>query len=217
MKMREELNTLLELLGPIYDKSDTKKICEKERQKWGYSLVTSAMERSAPLILGFNWGANQKEIYQNQKSVDLANFEKEDVGSLKRIFPFIRSYFGEEYLSKVSQSNYCFFRSKTEAEISPADIERCKPIFDKLVEILEPSAILCFSSKLRKYLIESNQVLDLKERAIKFGRGSRDIEFVAAHGTFASGVGIRFLPHPNYPMKRDARAAAWQFCCAKGT
>lgn len=207
--MREELNALLELIGPIYGKSDIK----KERPDWGYSLVTTAMEVSAPFLLGFNWGANQNETYQNQKSVELANFENEDVGSLKRIFPFIRSYFGEEYLSKVSQSNYCFFRSKTEAQISHADIERCKPVFLKLIKILEPSAILCFSSKLRKYLIETNQVLDRKERVISFRRGSRDIEFVAVHGKFASGVDIRFLPHPNFPMSRNARLEAWQFCC----
>ena len=120
------------------------------------------------------------------------------------------------YLKSVNRI-IVFFRSKTEAQISSADIERCKPIFAKLVEILEPSAILCFSSKLRKFLIETDQVFDLKERTIKFKRGSRDIEFVAAHGKFASGVDIRFLPHPNYPMKCDARAAAWQFCCAKCT
>lgn len=211
--MREKLNALLKKLGPIYDASDIKKVCKDESLEWGYSLVTSAMERSAPLILGFNWGATQNEKYSNQKFVEKTNFETEDVGSLKRIFPFIRNYFGEEYLSKVSQSNYCFFRSKSESQINDSDIKRCRIIFSELIKILEPSAILCFSSQLRKYLIGANQVCDIKEKTIKFERGSRKIEFIAVRGKFASGVEIKFLPHPNFPMKRDARLEAWQFCC----
>ena len=211
--MKEKLNELLQQLGPIYDASDIKKTCEKDSLKWGYSLVTSALERSAPLILGFNWGANQNESYSNQKSVEMTNFEKEDVGSLTRIFPFIRNYFGEEYLSKVSQSNYVFFRSKTESQITPADIERCRPVFIKLIEILEPSAIICLSAKLRKHLIDSNQVSELREKVIKFKRGSRLVEFVACRGTFTADVDIKFLPHPNFPMTRDARLEAWKFCC----
>ena len=211
--MKEKLNELLQQLGPIYDASDIKKTCEKDSLKWGYSLVTSALERSAPLILGFNWGANQKESYANQKLVEKTNFEKEDVGSLTRIFPFIRNYFGEEYLSKVSQSNYVFFRSKTESQITPVDIERCRPVLIKLIEILEPSAIICLSAKLRKHLLDSNQVSELREKVIKFNRGSRLVEFVACRGTFTDDVEIKFLPHPNFPMTRDARLEAWKFCC----
>ena len=211
--MREKLNELLEQLDSIYDTSEIKKFCDEKGHKWGYSLVTSAMERSAPLILGFNWGATQNEAYKNQKFVEKTNFETEDVGSLKRIFPFIRNHFGEEYLSKVSQSNYCFFRSKTESQIKESDIERCRIIFARLIEILEPSAVLCFSAQLRKHLIDTSQVSGLREKAIKFKRGSRMVEFVAFRGKFASGVDIKFLPHPNFPMTRDARLEAWEFCC----
>ena len=145
--------------------------------------------------------------------MEKTNFEKEDVGSLTRIFPFIRNYFGEEYLSKVSQSNYVFFRSKTESQITPADIERCRPVFIKLIEILEPSAIICLSAKLRKHLLDSNQVSELREKLISFKRGSRLVEFVACRGTFTADVDIKFLPHPNFPMTRDARLEAWRFCC----
>ena len=66
--MKEKLNALLEQLGSIYEESDIKRLCEKERQEWGYSLVTTAMERSTPLILGFNWGATQNEKYPIKNS-----------------------------------------------------------------------------------------------------------------------------------------------------
>lgn len=211
--MREKLNALLEKLGPIYETSDIKKFCEKEGHEWSYSLVNSSMERSAPLILGFNWGAAQGEKYSSQSHVEKINFETADVGSLKRIYPFIRKHFGEDYLPKVSQSNYCFFRSKTENQIEEPDIERCRSIFTELIEILAPSSIICMSAKLRKHLIDKNQVCDQQEKTIKFTRGASEIEFVAVRGKLASGVDIKFLPHPNYPMKRKARLDAWQFCC----
>jgi uracil-DNA glycosylase len=135
------------------------------------------------------------------------------VGSLKRIYPFLDKYYGKDFLSNVSQSNYCFFRSKTENQIEEPDIERCRSIFTELIEILAPSSILCLSAKLRKHLIDTNQVHALQEKAINFKRGAAEIEFVAVRGKLASGVDIKFLPHPNYPMKRDARSEAWQFCC----
>lgn len=103
LKMREKLNALLEKLGPIYETSDIKK------EGWSYSLVNTSMEHSAPLIFGFNWGVAQNEKYSSQQTIEKTNFEAADVGSLKRIHPFIRQHFGQDYLSKVSQLNYCFF------------------------------------------------------------------------------------------------------------
>lgn len=32
--------------------------------------------------------------------------------------------------------------------------------------------------------------------------------------TLTTGTEIKFLPHPNYPMKKEARDKAWEFCCA---
>jgi hypothetical protein len=213
IKMKEKLNALLEKLGPIYEASDIKKFCEKEGHEWSYSLVNASMERSAPLILGFNWGAAQGEKYPSQSHVEKTNFETSDVGSLRRIDPFIREHFGQDYLSKANQSNYCFFRSSTEDQINETDIRRCSGVFAELIEILAPSSIICLSAKLRKHLIDTNQVHARQEKAINFKRGSAEIEFVAVRGKLASVVDIKFLPHPNYPMKRDARSEAWKFCC----
>jgi hypothetical protein len=212
-KMEVKLNALLGKLNQIYDDSEIKQTCIKENQKWGYSLVTTPMEQSEPLILGFNWGAAKGQIYPNQTAIKKTNFLDEDVGSLKRIIPFIRQHLGEDYLTKASQSNYCFFRSSTEDQINETDIKRCSGVFAELIEILAPSSIICLSAKLRKHLIDTNQVCDQQEKIIKFRRGSSEIEFVAVRGKLASGVDIKFLPHPNYPMKRDARSVAWQFCC----
>lgn len=204
---------MLGKLDQIYEDSDIRKTCIENNQQWGYSLVTTSMERSAPLILGFNWGAEKDYPHQNQSVVKKTNFSQQDLGSLKRIFPFIRQHLGEDFLAKTSQSNYCFFRSEKEDQISEADIKRCSGVFAELIEILAPSSIVCLSAKLREHLIKTDQVCNRQESAIRFRRGSSDVAFVAIRGVLTSGVGIKFLPHPNYPMTREARSAAWQFCC----
>lgn len=211
--MKNTLNDLLFRLEAIYEKSEIRKECEIENREWGYSLVTTAMAPASPLILGFNWGASKGEKYVSQKTVEETDFTKMDIGSLKRIFPFVRKHLGNDYLSKVSQSNYCFFRSQKEEQISSFDIDLCRDVFSELIQALDPSSIICFSSRLRDHLLGSKAVIEEKALPIKFIRGTKEIQFVARRGRLASGIDIKFLPHPNYPMTREARELSWQFCC----
>lgn len=205
---------LLDEVKQAHDKSLIKQYCLKEDLEWHYSLITTTMERGGPLVLGFNWGATQNYKYKPQPSVTKSDFSKEDVDSLSRIFPYCEKYFGKEFLSKTSQSNYCFFRSKNESQISKKDIELCEPIFEKLIDTIQPSSILCFSSKLREYLISNDKIAAHDPKKIKFKRGATDVTYEAIRATLKSGIEIKFLPHPNYPMKRHARDEAWEFCCA---
>lgn len=169
------------------------------------------MRKSGPLILGFNWGATQGEEYSPQATITV--FKKDEVGSLSRIFPYCEKYFGNDFLERVSQSNYCFFRSKSESEITHKDIALCEPIFDKLIDEMEPSSILCFSSKLRDYLLSNHRVQTKESIKISYKRGSVQMTYEPIRATLTSGAEIMFLPHPNYPMKKEARNEAWDFCC----
>lgn len=144
-----------------------------------------------------------------------ANFLTEDVGSLSRIYPFCRKHFGDDFISKITQSNYCFFRSHNESQISSKDIELCEPILEKLISIIEPSIILCFSSKLRDSLLRSSKIQSLEKLEIEYYRGSFKMTYCAIKATLNSGVKINFLPHPNYPIKGEARIKAWDFCCGQ--
>lgn len=213
--MKTILDSLLTELGQIYEKSDIRQYCLENGHEWHYSLITTTMVPGGPLILGFNWGASQGKKYDPEVSIEKTDFSEEEVGSLSRIFPYCKKYFGEDFLSKTSQSNYCFFRSKHESQIKDKDIALCEPIFKKLIDVIVPSSILCFSSKLRDHLLQNSSLNSIYSKEIKFKRGSSDVAYKAIKANLLSGTEIKFLPHPNYPMKMAARSEAWEFCCGK--
>ncbi len=214
--MQAELSELLNELESAYSRSDIKEYCLINGHDWFYSLVSTTLEKDGPLVLGFNWGASEGEKYKPQCEIKKSNFLTEDVGSLSRIFPYCRKYFGDDFLSKITQSNYCLFRTKKESQITQKDIELCEPIFEKLVSALRSSSILCFSSKLRVFLLNNDKIASLDSKDIQYTRGRSQVIYTAIKATLNSGINISFLPHPNYPMKGEARAKAWEYCCGKG-
>src|SRR5680860_1514247 len=116
--MKTILDSLLIELEQVYKKSAIKKYCLKYDHEWHYSLLTTTMKSDGPLVLGFNWGASQGGKYEPQRSVNESEFASGDIGSLSRILPYCEKYFDIDFLSKISQSNYCFFRSECESQIS---------------------------------------------------------------------------------------------------
>lgn len=211
--MKEELEALLAKLEIAFEKSNIKQTAEQSNYKWHYSLVTTTLQKGGPLILGFNWGATKNEKYEPQASIEKKVFKNEDVGSLIRIFPYCRKYFGDDFLERTSQSNYCFFRSQTESQIERKDIALCEPIFEKLIGVLEPSSILCFSSQLRDRMLENEIIKEVESIEILYKRGSAQVTYRPMRAKLLSGAKIVFLPHPNYPMTKLAREQAWDFCC----
>ena len=212
--METALNQLLLELGQVYERSPIKQYCLQNGYEWYYSLVTTAMEKGYPLILGFNWGASQNGKYSAQSLITQLKFKDQDLGSLSRIFPYCKEYLGCDFLDKASQSNYCFFRSNKENQITPEDVELCKHIFEKLIDVVQPSSILCFSAKLRDYLIENKRLSNCQIEVIEYKRGSVNMTYLAMKAILNSGVEIKFLPHPNYPITNVARSEAWEFCCS---
>ena len=214
--MESILNELLTDLERAYSQSEIRKYCIENGYEWFYSLVSTSMKPGGPLVLGFNWGASSDEKYKPQRTISKTDFSEEDVGSLTRIFPYCRKYFGNDFISTITQSNYCFFRSKTENQIKLSDIELCEPIFIRLIDIIEPSYVLCFSSKLRDFMLLNDKISSKQSKIIKYTRGKSTVTYEAIKATLKSGIEICFLPHPNYPMKGEARSDAWEFCCGEG-
>lgn len=210
--MREKLTELLEELGRAYEQSDIKKFCIKNKYQWHYSLATTKMIKDKPLIIGFNWGAAKGVSYEPQSTIEDTGFGDEETGTLVRIKPFCRQYYDDEFLESASQTNYCLFRSRNEGEITSHDIELCEPIFERIISTLRPSEMLSFSSKLRDYLVSGNKISDLQKKTIEFQRGARKVRYTAVKGRLG-GIPILCLPHPNYPMRSNARQVAWEFCC----
>jgi ribonuclease R len=209
---------LKQLLGEValaYQGSDIEKLCGKKSKQWTYSLVDGSGATSQPLLVGFNWGAGKNGCIEPQ------DFDKEGSflppaleGSMARIRPYLIKHLKTHSVEKMNQTNYCFFRSATENQITPNDLERCKPLFNKLITLLQPSEVVCFSSKLRDYLVSTKKV-NINEDGIKqigFKRGKGVATYTAMKGHLESGTAICFLPHPNYPMPGPDRNQAWDFC-----
>jgi hypothetical protein len=210
LNMKIELEALLRDLADVYPRSRIAAECLKNGDEWFYSLATTTLRTGGPMVVGFNWGVSKD--HRPQFDIMPADFSKEDVGSLVRIFPYCREAFGEGFLSNVTQTNYCFFRSKTEGQISNDDLALCEPLFDRLLRIVQPSSILCLSTRLRGYLQRTGKLTDMSALPIAFVRGTRTVTYHVLKARMINGTPISFLPHPNYPMTATARTQAWRFC-----
>lgn len=212
--MKKELEKLLYDLAEIYPKSDIAKFSKEANEEWHYGLVTTELRPNQPLIVGFNWGAAKDYRHTPQTEIKPTRLEEEDLGSMKRVLGYGHRYLKIDLGKSASQTNYCFFRSKKESQITQYDLDLCSPLFDRLIATLKPSMILSFSSRLRDYLINNQKAVVTESRTIPFQSGKQTRSIRAIKARLDSGTEILFLPHPNYPMKKQAREEAWEFCCS---
>lgn len=213
--MQNSLKQLLVELDRTYQGSQIFRAASAENKSWSYSLVDGYCSTNQPLLIGFNWGAGKNISYKPQNLDDDKAFAPPDLGgSMSRVRQYLATHFPNHQIENMNQTNYCFFRSETESQIDESDLVRCQPIFKKLIDLLKPSVVICFSSKLRDYLLSAKLVSieDSDKLTINFNRGRLKSTYTVMKGRFESGVVVNFLPHPNYPMTRDARVMAWEFC-----
>jgi hypothetical protein len=218
--MKEKLTILLKKLDEAYNSSDNKysEYCIQNNKKWGYELIQTALIPSQPLVIGFNWGVDNNwqeytsgKAYQHQVVIEKQKMMDIYKGSLQRAVNLIGEYFPKVNMDNSSHSNFCFFRSENEKQITPKDIDLCIPIFNKLISILEPSVIFCFSSKARDYMRNSKIVNNYEEKYIKSSQTGIH-PFKAAKGIINDIVPVYYLPHPMSRLTTDVRTAAWEFC-----
>lgn len=220
--MKEKLEELLVELRDAYEKSDNKNnaFCIKNNRKWGYELIQTALIEGQPIIIGFNWGVDNTweeylkgNQYEHQISIQEQTFENIYMGSLKRAMNLCKEVFPDINFTNGSHSNFCFFRSEKEDQISEEDIKLSIPIFRKLIEIIKPSVMFCFSSRARDYMINSGMILNKEEKIISLKtHGKRRNTFKAVKGLFANNTKVYCLPHPNSKIKKEIRLEAWSFC-----
>lgn len=215
----EVFSRLLAKIKTAYDSSDIKKYCEKNGHQWAYELCATKITNNKPLIIGFNWGAASDGDYPPQKDYPTATFDdlfrKKDLGSFSRVVPYCNQYISPSFIHEAGQSNFCFFRSQRADQITERDLDLCKPIFKEFLESITPSLLLCFSSKLRDYLIDSHLTTNLHSKELTDNVvGGRERTYKVAKGDYIAGQKLKtyFLPHPNYRIQQTTRDKAWEFC-----
>ncbi|HRK54396.1 MAG TPA: hypothetical protein PK185_10820 [Cyclobacteriaceae bacterium] len=198
-----------------FAKAPIKKYADANGHLWNYSISSTRITEGANLIIGFNWGVSGNEPYKPQNEIPKENFkelyDKNDLGSLQRIYLPLKQRFPAEDIDNAMQTNFCFFRSKTEGEITSEDLMLSTPLFQQLINIIKPKRILAFSKKLQSYCIESALCSDLEEAS--FPSNKRTLH--TAKGNLKLNdtvVPIYFLPHPNAKFTSIARKKAWDFC-----
>lgn len=208
--MRNELIKLLAELGAAYLESDIQRnsYCRENNRKWAYELIQTALEENQPLIIGFNWGVDNSwdeyingNEYNHQQTIEEVKFIDIYKGSIERAMNMCKTYFKEIEFGKGSHSNFCFFQSAEENQISKKDIELCVPIFNKMINIVKPSVVFCFSRKAMDYLIRQGLARNIKREKFSPDDGNGRSCY-AAKGELDDGVKIYFLPHPNSRLKK---------------
>lgn len=216
IKMKSEIQQLFSETRKAFNKSPIKKFATNNKLNWYYSVSSTMLTADNNVIVGFNWGAEDNSDFQPQTEIPTKNFKdlydkKTELGSLQRIYEPLKKYFPYEDIDNCVQTNFCFFRSKDESQISEMDLQQSTPLFRKLLDIIKPKRIIAFSSKLRDYFLNINLCTSIETLNIP---SNGKTLFVAKGKYHVQGrdIPIFFLPHPNSQFTSEARQTAWEFC-----
>ena len=134
--------------------------------------------------------------------------DNDDLGSLSRIKVYLKKYLDKDLTKKIVQINLCFFRSKKQSDISLKDFNANKEIFISMVKELQPRLFIALNSKVYDVLkpnlsFESIKTIDNGNRKVQLIKASFNPDF--GKGNFV------YVPHPNYPLTKEARDEAWKY------
>ena len=92
------------------------------------------------LLVEFNWEVESKQKYTAQEFIPTINFKglhlNKELGSLQKIYRPLLEYFPAEEIDDAVRSNFCFFRSKQEDQLTQTDLDLSTPLFLKFIDII---------------------------------------------------------------------------------
>ncbi len=186
------------------------------KNNWWYSVTSTRFIDNVPLIVGFNPGVEKKWVeagnhYHPQTEYPFSGFLGlyEEPGSMKVLVDRFFEYFPSGNFG--TQINFCFFRTDVENKITRHDLQLCFPIFEELLDYLEPSVIINFSRRAHGYFVE-NYDTDIETKKIPSGRKTC---FASRGKIILNNKPIDYynLPHPSYEKYiPNAVKQAWEYC-----
>lgn len=130
---------------------------------------------------------------------------------MQRIYRLLSVHLPKEDIDNCVQTNFCFFRSKKENQIKSKYLELSTPLFQQLIDMIQPKRIIGFSSKPGDYFIQNKLCKKVQKATLTSDNGT----VVAVKGTTYvrdMEIPICFLPHPNAKFTTVARESAWRCC-----
>lgn len=209
-----QFSALLEETRIAFEQSDIKNC---QNPPWNYSITATPIKKDRLLLIGFNWGAAEGKPYSPQTAIPQNWFMEmagKELGSFSRVQSMLERHCPDD-LEEVGQTNFCFFRSANESQITQRDLELSTPLFERFLSIAQPKAILGFSSQLRDHLIASDWLEEKEEKSIEYKSGEKNATCYVVKGTCTIDgrtIPIALLPHPNSPLRKEVREEAWRFC-----
>ena len=220
MNFEKQIAAFYEEVQKKYHSSDYIKNCPKEYNS--ISICSTQLARNKTVLVGFNGGAANGVDYSSEEnkyvfppSVTYGECFKKgasELGSFMKVYPLLSDRIGEKEVANCIQTNFCFFRSKYEHEISQNDLETSRKLFLDFMEILQPSRLICFSMSLYNNLKDQLS----HDKLESFQNGNRKV-FVYKGSLKLKDreVPIFILPHPNARIKSEARKQCWDYCLGK--
>ena len=206
-------NKIIEELLQEIDRAYAKSNLKKQHKEWSYALFGSKPIDNPILLLGLNFGA-AGDTYTAQtldgikQAKPFSDMNIDDLGkSFLRLKNYISNYEKID-IGKIVWSNFCFFRSQSENELSKEDIDLTKPIFKKLLHHTKPIEIICVSKSLYNFLNNEKLIKNKQEKNIKINAENTYTVIKATLYDYP----FYCLPHPNYPATKEGRKKCWDFC-----
>ena len=202
--------SLLQEANSIFDHSAIKTYAQRYKKEWNYQVIATAVHQKTVMVLTFNWQAVANRTYPAQTAMPEVSILEAENGSLATLMPFAQQYLPKAPLNKMTWCALSCFRSKAENQISASDVEMGLPIFERLLQFIQPKIILCLSSRVRDFFEAKGILTHYKEKTLKAGRR----EIVVAQGTLKQTYGrtkVYFLPHPKKRLASAVRKQAWEW------
>lgn len=212
----KQLEKLLNEIKEAYAKSDLKEYCLKNDKEWFYSLLGSKFIENPILLIGLNFGASCDE-YKPQtidNIRDLLPFCQMKNNNLGQSFTRLKKYIGgydNINIKHITWTNFCFFRSYSNKELTSNDFNLTEPIFEKLLNMSKPQSIICVSKHLYNFLNNKNLLTHKQEKKVKINSKANYTVVKAKLFNYS----FFCLPHPNYNANFEGRKECWDFCFEK--
>jgi hypothetical protein len=213
---KDEIYALYKETGEAFEKSQIKDYAYERGLKWFYSVTATRLTTNTTAIVGFNWGAAEKCEYKPQTEPPDCSFKnlydkKGELGSLQKIYKSLKTWLPEEEVDNAVQTNFCFFGSRFENEITAVDLELSTSLFTRLIEMIKPKRIVGLSKKLERYFVDNGLCSNVQTASVPSNKRT----LYVTKGDFKISdkrIPIRFLPHPNAKFTKVAREKAWEIC-----
>jgi len=187
---------------------------------WQYDLASTRLTKGANVVLGLNWGTGSARE-PSEWTTAIPNGEmpeaswrdltQSELGSFVRVKSILNQ---RSPNADIVLSNVCLFRTPFATDVSDADIDLSFPVVLAMLELIEPASIIFLTSRVFSGTEWRLRFFDRQEKNIDCAMRGRSFVFKAIKANMevrGRTIPVCYVPHPNQPLPRAVRKAAWDF------